>query len=170
MGFIRDWGSTEAERGEAFPCDHLLRDADDVLFRAIDVAARPATVFRWLCQLRIAPYSYDLLDNYGRTSPRALTPGLDELAVGQRVMRIFELVAFEPGHHLTLVLDRARSVFGKIAVTYRVTPSGTGSRIVVKMRVRRPRGAMRLVASVLPAGDLFMMRKQLRTLKQLAEA
>lgn len=169
MSLTHHWGSTAEERGAAFPCDRYLPDADDVLFRAIDVAAPPAIVFRWLCQLRAAPYSYDLLDNLGRTSPRELTPGLDQLATGQRVMTIFELVEFERDRHLTLILKRSRGVFGDIAVTYAVTSSGAGSRIVVKMAVKRPRGVMRVLAPLLPAGDLVMMRKQLRTLKRLAE-
>ena len=170
MSAIRHWGSTAAERASAFACDHHLDAPDDELFRAIDVAAPPPVVFRWLCQLRVAPYSYDLIDNGGRTSPRELTPGLDELEVGQRVMRIFELVEFEPGRHLTLVLTRAQGTFGAIACTYRVDPSDAGgSRIVVKMVIRRPSGIRRALAGLLPAGDLLMMRKQLRTLKRLAE-
>ncbi|MEO8706043.1 MAG: SRPBCC family protein [Kofleriaceae bacterium] len=169
MSIVRTWGSTSAERAEPFPCDPLIPTPDDELYRAVTIAAPPAIVFRWLCQLRVAPYSYDLLDNLGRTSPRTLTPGLDALAAGQRVMTIFRLVEFEPDHHLTVVLDRARAVFGDLAVTYRVTPDPAGSRLVVKMSVRRPRGVMRVVGSLLPAGDLVMMRKQLLTLKRLAE-
>ncbi|HEV7554065.1 MAG TPA: hypothetical protein VGO00_01355 [Kofleriaceae bacterium] len=169
MSIPHHWGSTAAERSASFPCDDLLASPDDALFRAIDVAAPPAVVFRWLCQLRVAPYSYDLLDNFGRTSPRQLTPGVDELAPGQRVMTIFELVDFERDRHLTLRLVRARDVFGDIAITYRVTAVGAASRIVVKLAVKRPRGVMRVLAPLLPAGDLVMMRKQLRTLKRLAE-
>jgi hypothetical protein len=170
MSITRHWGSTSEERAGSFPCDRYLAEPDDELFRAVDVAAPPAVVFRWLCQLRVAPYSYDLIDNLGRTSPRELTPGLDELAAGQRVMTIFELVEFEPDRHLTLILNRSRGVFGDIAATYRVDPAGDGaSRIVVKMIVKRPRGVMRLFAPLLPAGDLVMMRKQLLTLKRLAE-
>ena len=85
--FVEDWGSTAAERAEPFPCDRLLADPDAAMFRAVDVEAPAAVSFRWLCQLRAAPYSYDKLDNLGRRSPQALTPGLDELEVGQRCRR-----------------------------------------------------------------------------------
>ena len=72
-----------------------------------------------------APYSYDLLDNGGRRSPQALTPGLEQLSVGQRMMRIFKLVGFEPGRSIT-VLSEGR-LFGRVAVTYRVERNRCGT-------------------------------------------
>jgi hypothetical protein len=166
----RTWGSTPQERAAAFPCDALLPDADDVLFRAVTVRAPAAVVYRWLCQLRFAPYSYDLVDNLGRRSPRRLVPGAEELAVGQWMMTVFRLAAFEPGHHLTLA-SRGHAVFGDVVATYRVEPEGPRRcRLVVKLLVRYPRGVVgRLGRWWLPPGDLVMMRRQLLTLRALAE-
>ncbi len=169
-GAARTWGSTEEERAATYPCDRWLAEPDDQLWRAIDVAAPPAVVFRWLCQLRAAPYSYDWIDNLGRRSPRELTPGLDELAEGQRVMTIFRLVEFARDRHITVVLERGRRVFGELAVTYAVDPApGGASRLIAKLVVKRPRGVGRVLSPLLPGGDLVMMKKQLRTLKELAE-
>jgi hypothetical protein len=172
MSFVTEWGSTAAERAQPFPCDAPLADASSELYRAITVRAPPSTVFRWLCQLRVAPYSYDWIDNGGKASPRTLTPGVDELARGQRVMRIFELVDFTPGEHITLRLVDPASIrlFGEIACTYRVAPDVDGTRIIVKMRIRSSRGAFaRMRTALLSAGDLVMMRRQLTNLKKLAE-
>jgi hypothetical protein len=152
------WGATDAEVAATRPCDALLPAGAVQADRAISIAAPTAVVFRWLCQLRAAPYSYDLLDNRGRPSPRELTPGLDELAPGQRFMSLFRLHAFAPGEHITL---RA----GATAVTYAVAPDGAGSRLAVRIRVARPR----LVAGPLLLGDVVMMRRQLLTLKERAE-
>ena len=169
----RTWGSTPEERREPFPCDPYLPDADAAYFRAVDVSAPAPTLFRWLCQLKVAPYSYDLLDNFGRRSPRHLIPGTENLAVGQKVMTIFKLVDFQRDGHLTLVLDlpRAVSIFGRIAMSYVVSPTSEDScRLVVKILVSYPRkspwSSMRWI---LPWGDLLMMRKQLLTLKHLSE-
>jgi hypothetical protein len=167
---VREGGSTARERAEIWPCDRWLADPDDALFRSIDIAAPPEVVFRWLCQLRVAPYSYDWLDNFGRRSPRALTPGLDALEVGQRFMTIFELLEFEPNSHLTI---RARSrLFGEVVVTYRVSATDDleRSRLAVKLLVKHRRDLLgRVWSLVLPPGDLVMMRKQLRTLAALSE-
>ncbi len=168
----RSWGTCEQECSPPFPCDDCLPDSEDAYFRAVDVLAPPATLFRWLCQLRVAPYSYDWIDNLGRRSPRNLTPGLEQLAVGQRVMTIFELVTFEPDRHLTVRTRRASQLFGDVAVTYLVVPGEPGRcRLLVKVLVRHPRGALRhqLSRHLLPWGDLLMMRRQLFTLKHLAE-
>lgn len=166
---VDTWGSTETERAAAYPCDGVVEQPDGELFRAIDVDAPTSMVFRWLCQLRVAPYSYDWLDNFGRRSPRRLIDGLEQLEVGQRFMTIFRLAAFEPGRSITVESDTA--AFGHVAVTYAVTArENAGSRLVVKLAFRAPTGLYgRLLRRVLPAGDLVMMRKQLLNLKALAE-
>ncbi|HMG45670.1 MAG TPA: hypothetical protein VK611_30350 [Acidimicrobiales bacterium] len=169
-GVIDHWGTTAEERGRRYPCDDVLPDAEQVLFRAVTVAAPPPVVFRWLCQLKVAPYSYDLLDNLGRRSPRHLVPGVEQLVVGERVV-IFELASFATDEHLTLVTRRHR-VFGDLAISYVVVPTPTGrSRLVVKLLVVPVRGlAGAVLRRLLPAGDLVMMRRQLLNLKALAEA
>jgi hypothetical protein len=139
------------------------------MFRALDVDAPASVTFRWLCQMRAAPYSYDKLDNLGRRSPQHLIDGLDDLAVGQRINTVFRLTAFEPGRSLTM---RHRGpVFGTVGATYVAAPAGPGrSRIVVKLVVTYPRGPLTpLLRAVLPPGDLVMMRRQLLNLKGLAE-
>jgi len=167
----RIWGATAAECAAPFPCDRHLPDPDACLFRAVDVDAPAAVVFHWLCQLRVAPYSYDWIDNGGRRSPPTLTPGLDQLAIGQQVMTTFELVEFERDRHLTIVLRRMRTVFGEFAVTYAVHPvDDRRCRLVVKLAWRYPRRWPRLAAATGPWLDLVMMRRQLLNLKALAEA
>lgn len=96
------WGTEPQERRLAFPCDGIISEIDAALFRGVTINASAKTLFRWLCQMRVAPYSYDWIDNFGTQSPPQLIPGLDNLDVGQDVMRIFSLVAFEQDRHLTI--------------------------------------------------------------------
>jgi hypothetical protein len=166
------WGITAQERALPYSCDSQLPGAEDVYFRAVDVDAPPEVLFRWLCQLRVAPYSYGWIDNFGRRSPRRLIPGLERLAIGQRLMTIFDLVDFQADRHLTIRMRRGRLTFGDVAVTYLVLPRAQGhSRLLAKVLVVHPRRALQheLNRRLLPWGDLLMMRRQLLTLKQLAE-
>ncbi|HTA13972.1 MAG TPA: hypothetical protein VK781_03855 [Solirubrobacteraceae bacterium] len=121
-------------------------------------------VFRWLCQLKLAPYSYDLLDNLGRRSPRELVSGTERLEVGQRFMTIFSLADFRQDEHLTL---RSR----RVAVTYMTLSDVEQTRLVARVLFDPPGGRIgtALMGSTLALGDLAMMRKQLLTLKALAE-
>jgi hypothetical protein len=167
-----NWGSTPDERALALPCDRQLSGTRDAYHRAITIEAPAPTVFRWLCQLRVAPYSYDWIDNFGRRSPQELTPGLDDLAFGQRFMTVFDLVDFERDRHITLRLRRGRSSFGDLVVTYAVLPlDERRCRLLVRLLVRRsgiwPVALVRRV--LLPWGDVVMMRRQLLNLRQLAE-
>ncbi|MGQ0805068.1 MAG: hypothetical protein ACT4PI_14555 [Actinomycetota bacterium] len=120
----------------------------------------------------MAPYSYDWIDNWGRRSPQELVPGTEELEVGQRILSIFRLVDFAPDRQLTLVLARARRVFGDVALSYVVVPEGADRcRLLVKLLVNHPgpRLLRPLVRWVGPLGDLVMMRRQLLNFKGLAE-
>jgi hypothetical protein len=165
---VYEWGSTPEERELDLPCDALLPDAQIVVHRAVDIDAPPAVVFRWLCQLKVAPYSYDLIDNFGRRSPRELTPGAEHLERGQRVMTIFRLVDFETDRQITI--EGRGALASGVAVTYSVTTRGDSSRLLARIVVRRKRQPVAsMYARALPYLDLPMMRKQLLTLKELSE-
>lgn len=152
----------------------MIAQPDEALWRGIKINAPAEIVFRWLCQMRVAPYSYDWLDNGGRRSPHELTSGLDQLAQGQTVMRIFDLIDFTRDQHLTIRLKPNRpsnKILGDIAVSYTIIPrSPLSCRLVVKLVVRHSPGIWGQVMRVmLPWGDLIMMRRQLLNFKQLAE-
>jgi len=171
----RDWGTTAAERALVFPGDQGDDAGADRLWRGVDVAAPSSMVFRWLCQLRVAPYSYDWIDNGGRRSPGTLDPALERLERGQRFMQIFQLEDFEPGVQVTLVTpaeSRGARLFGVVRVTYWARAEAADrTRLLVKLRVVPAPGAWgRAMRAFLPWGDLVMMRRQLLNLKRLAEA
>lgn len=163
------WNVTAAEKAAFYPAHRHAVTPYRPLIRGVDVAAPPSVVFRWLCQLKVAPYSYDWLDNRGRRSPRELTPGVEELAVGQHII-VARIVEFEPDRHITAVsLPTATAMFGAFALTYQITAAEGGSRLIACIDVTVRSRAGRLRADLLTIGDLVMMRKQLLNLKSLAE-
>ena len=166
----RNWNATAEERAADYPCGKYLTEPYQSFFRAIDVDAPPPLVFRWLCQLKVAPYSYDWLDNRGQRSPRRLTPGVEKLAVGQHFL-IFELVEFEHDRHLTGVArPAAQRVYGPIAITYQVNPTAAASsRLIGRLDAAARSLPARVRRSAVAVGDVLMMRKQFMTLKELAE-
>lgn len=155
---ILNWGATAQERNATLPCDALTPATTLSTDRAISIDAPPSTVFGWLCQLRVAPYSYDLIDNFGRRSPRTRNAELAQLRTGQRFMQIFTLCSFTEDEHVTLQS-------GKVAVSYAAHPEAAGTRLHVRVRFGGPRP----LGWVMAVGDVVMMRKQLLTLRDLAE-
>lgn len=76
--------STE-ERRAPRPGDAVIARPVCVLDHAVTIAAAPDSVWPWLAQMgadRGGWYSYDVLDNGGRPSARALIPDLQHLEVG----------------------------------------------------------------------------------------
>ena len=72
--------------------------------------ARPEHVWPWVAQIRLAPYSYDWIDNLGRRSPQDLR-GLPEPVVGES---------------FTAALGGARSGLATVAVEVTVPLVGDG--------------------------------------------
>lgn len=168
---LAHWGATAGERRTTHAADRHVPPGGEHLVRAVDVDAAPEVVHRWLCQLSVAPYSYDLVDNLGRRSPRTLTSGAERLEVGQHVL-IGPLAEVVPGRgFVTVAGPLGRRLFGDIAMGYEVVPGERArSRILVCLALGpRRRHSLGVWRTLLAAGDLVMIRKQLHTLRDLAE-
>ena len=143
-----------------------MDDPHQVLHRAVTSAAAPDVLAAWVGQLRVAPYSYDWIDNLGRRSPNRLA-GLGRPEPGERINTIFEVVG---SSDLEVTMRFVAGWFGEVVCTYLVEPWAGGSRLIVRFAVRYADGPAAAVMSwLLPAGDLVMMRRQLLNLARLAE-
>ena len=160
------WGETGASLPPAAPPTY---DGPH-LVRSVSVGAPPQVVFRWLTQLSVAPYSYDLIDNRGRRSPRHLVEGLD-VAVGTVMMGIFTVSVLVPDRvlELTLTDPGAIGAFGQLVCTYQTVPQVAGTTLRCDVFLSRSRRLGRVRAYLLAWGDLVMMRKQLLTFAALSE-
>jgi hypothetical protein len=154
---------SEDETLRPYPCDGFVSSPALQAWRGVDVAAPPEAVWPWVAQVRIAPYSYDWIDNLGRRSPRELL-GLPEPRAGERFTtaggrRLGRIVSVDPGRQLT------GTIMGAF-MSYVLVAQGQGrTRLLLKVVSEAPRWA----AAGLSVGDLIMARRQLLNLKHLAE-
>ncbi|KAB2878914.1 hypothetical protein F9K33_11150 [bacterium] len=168
------WGMLFGEESLPFPCDAVADTFDGIYFRGITIHAEPAVIFQWLTQMRIAPYSYDWINNLGRTSPRRLLKDQPDLRFGQTMMHIFDVVQFNPSYDLTLrVKSRSfgKFLFGDILLSYRIISiDDHSSRLLVKIKRKFNRGPLGFfMRYFLPWANLIMHRKQLMLFKELSE-
>jgi len=146
-----------------YPCDEFMPHPTLEAWRAVTVHAGPDTVWQWLGQVRIAPYSYDWIDNLGRRSPRRLL-GLTEPEVGEAFTtsgrrQLGRIVSVHHGRQLT---GRIMGAY----MTYLLVPAGPDTtRLLLKVVAT----TARWIAPALSVGDLIMARRQLLNLKELAE-
>jgi hypothetical protein len=157
------WGVTASETSRAYPCDEYVAAPALQAWRGVHVAAPAAAVWPWIAQVRLAPYSYDWIDNRGRRSPRVLA-GLPEPRPGDRFTATGgrargRTVSVDVGEQLT-------GIIGGAYMSYVLVPQDDGStRLLLKVVMR----TTRVAARVLCVGDLIMARRQLLNLKHLAE-
>ncbi|MFY9929902.1 MAG: hypothetical protein WAK82_18035 [Streptosporangiaceae bacterium] len=158
------WGVSTSEMLRSYPCDAFVASPVLQAWRGVRVEAPAAAVWPWVAQVRIAPYSYDWIDNLGRRSPRQLI-GLPEPRAGDRFTTaagrrgVGRIVSVDPGRQLT-------GTIGGACMSYVLVPQEPdATRLLLKLVVRTSRWA----AVGLSVGDLIMSRRQLLNLKQLAE-
>lgn len=157
------WGVSKAETRVHYACDDFVDNPALEAWRGVTIDARPETVWARVRQVRIAPYSYDLVDNLGRRSPRELRD-LPDPAVGDPFTRAFgrdqgRVVAVEPGRQLTALIMGAH-------MSYVVVPAGAQTRLLLKVVA----DLRRWLAPAVSLGDLVMARRQLLNLKELSES
>jgi len=156
------WGVTDNEMLRRYPCDEFVVSPALQAWRGVHVEAPADVVWPWVAQVRLAPYSYDWIDNLGRRSPRELV-GLPEPQVGERFTtaggrELGRIVSVDAGKQLT------GTIMGAF-MSYVLVTQEHATRLLLKVVMQTTRWA----ALGLSVGDLIMARRQLLNLKQLAE-
>lgn len=157
------WGVSGSEILRSYPCDDFVASPGLQAWRGVGVGAPAEVVWPWVTQVRLAPYSYDWIDNLGRRSPRELV-ALPEPQVGEKFTtaggrEMGRIVSVEPGYQLT------GTIMGAF-MSYVLVPQGHDTtRLLLKVVMQTSRWA----ALGLSVGDLIMARRQLLNLKLLAE-
>jgi hypothetical protein len=157
------WGVTDDEVARHYPCDDIVPVSVLQAWRGVTVRTTPEGLWPWVAQIRLAPYSYDWIDNLGRRSPQELR-ALPEPAVGQHfttaaTRRLGRILSVSPPEQLTGRITGA-------VISYVLVPKGDATRLLMKIVTARGRW----LAPLLSVGDLVMARRQLLNLKQLAES
>lgn len=161
------WGVSDSEIVRPYPCDEFVTSPALRAWRGVDVQTPPDALWPWVTQVRLAPYSYDWLDNLGRRSPRELV-GLPEPQVGERFTaaggrQLGRIVSVDPGKQLT------GTIIGAFMSYVLVPQDQDTTRLLLKVVMRTGRWAALGLSVGLSVGDLIMARRQLLNFKQLAE-
>ncbi|MEU8379112.1 hypothetical protein [Streptosporangium sp. NPDC048865] len=157
------WGVSNSETLRSYPCDDFVASPMLQAWRGVRVEAPAEAVWPWVAQVRLAPYSYDWIDNFGRRSPRELL-GISEPQVGDRFTtaggrQLGRIVSVDPGKQLTGI------IMGAVMSYVLVPQEHDATRLLLKVVMR----TSRWVALGLSVGDLIMARRQLLNLKQFSE-
>ena len=143
--------------------------------RSIKIHASPSHVFRWLSQLRVAPYSYDYIDNHGRRSPYYLVENLPPLKTGTHCLLAFHVYAFEQNSFLVCrfcePINSPLNLFLKgLYIEYRLIKDGNKTFLWCKVLGFANRDIVSRTAFLMICGvNRIMMKQQLRVIKKLSE-
>jgi hypothetical protein len=158
------WGVSESDTQRSYPCDVFVTSPNLRAWRGVRVDAPADALWPWVAQVRLAPYSYDWIDNRGRRSPQQLA-GLPEPKAGDPYSTIGgsrpvgRILSVDPGRQLTATIGSAFMSYVLVPEDQRTT------RLLLKVVMRGRPWTVRAVA----VGDLIMARRQLLNFKRLAE-
>lgn len=170
--WMRNWGSTAAERRREFAGDDAVPDPGAEITQAVTIAAPPAAVWPWLAQIgqdRGGFYSYQGLENLAGCEMRnadRVHPEWQHREVGEPVMLHpaapgLAVTIFEPG--------RAIGLEGWGVFIVEPAPDGANSRLIAHGRL--PRGSASVFyRSLLEIPHFVMQRAMLLGIKRRAES
>ena len=170
------WGATDEEIKRAMPGDEIVDHPSFNATRAVTIQASAAQIYPWIVQMgvtRAGWYSYDLLDNLGRSSAESILPEHQKIQVGDLIplspdgkqgMRVKE---FRQNQSLVWWDQK-----GDTTWTWGIYPEGeTAARLVARVRVKyRLLSPAFFFNMLIEFFDILMMRKCMLGIKRRAEA
>ena len=145
------------------------------LLRCIEVGANASDIFVWLKQLRIAPYSYDFIDNNGRKSPDYIIENLPPLKVNTHYLLAFHIFGFEENSFIACrfcePINPPLHLYMKgLFIEYRIAEEGTRTKLWCKIKgyfnTDISSKGFYFIFSVV---NKIMMTRQLKNIKKLSE-
>jgi hypothetical protein len=145
------------------------------LLRCIEIRAHASDIFAWLKQLRIAPYSYDFLDNRFRKSPDYIIENLPPLKVNTHYLLAFHIFEFEENSFIVCrfcePINPPVNLYMKgLFFEYRIVEQGTKTKLWCKIKGYfntdiSSKGFFFIFSVV----NKIMMARQLKNIKRLSE-
>ena len=145
------------------------------LLRCIEVRADASNIFVWLKQLRVAPYSYDCIDNRCRKSPEFIIENLPPLKVNTHYLLAFHIFEFEENSFIACrfcePINPPLTLYMKgLFIEYRIVEQGTRTKLWSKIKGYfntdiSSKGFFFIFSVV----NKIMMVRQLKNIKKLSE-
>lgn len=186
--WLRNWGSSPAEREHSWPGDRYVAVDHQTYTRAIDIAAPGDAVWPWIVQFglgRAGFYSYELLERLAGipvTNLESIEPSMQSLSVGDAIrlhpkapgIPVAELM---PGRYVCFgveapAVSAADQEPARSWLIYLEPQAANSCRLILRGCVERPRGpswSKRAAFAIAEPVDFVMEQRMLRTIKRLAE-
>jgi hypothetical protein len=145
------------------------------LIRHIEISAGASDIYVWLKQLRIAPYSYDFLDNRGIRSPEYIIENLPPLRINSHFLLVFHILGFEEnrfiaGRFCVPVNPPVNLVMKEMFIEYRIQGTGSGAVLWCKIKGRFKNDVVsKGFFDIFSAVNKVMTKRQFRRIKDLSE-
>lgn len=145
------------------------------LLRSIAIKASIDDVFVWLSQFRVAPYSYDFLDNEFHASPNFVIKNLTPLRKNTHFLLAFNIVSFENNLYIAIrfcepILFPFNFSIESLFMEYRVVSNGKETILYCKISAFIKKGLFsNLFFSFFLFLNKIMMERQFSNVKELAE-
>jgi hypothetical protein len=145
------------------------------LIRCIEIGADASDIFVWLKQLRIAPYSYDCIDNRCRKSPDYIIENLPPLKVNTHYLLAFHIFEFVENSFIVCrfcePINSPVNLYMKgLFFEYRILEQGTKTKLWCKIKgyfnTDLTSKGFFFIFSVI---NKIMMARQLKNIKKLSE-
>lgn len=145
------------------------------LIRTIGIDASPHNIFLWLKQLRVAPYSYDFIDNRRRKSPGFLIENLPPLRSNTHFLLAFHISEFEEDSFIVCrFCEPVNQPFSLclhgLYIEYRIAENDKETMLWCKVSGYIKRNAVSGVFfSAFSLANKIMMTRQLKNIKKYSE-